>query len=254
MSYLPIGPKSSAFAVPMVPADDAPGFGTKFREDDLFLAGALSTTGKIDAVAASATAIIACPCEDFPVEAIEWAVAFDNPFSYQYARANSNPLSATITLTDATAVDADDAFILNGVTWTCKAANPVAASHEYVIGADNAATAANLAAALAGTYGPGVSASVAAVAATDVITLTGTTATILQFAQTGSDANEIAWVETSKLNLSVSGSQVPGKLTTAAWKDEALPTQWLDGWKWGALVITNAEASTALLQVRANRR
>lgn len=228
--------------------------GTTFREDNQFVAGATSTTGKIDAVAASATTIVAVDCTDFPVEAIDWAVAFDNSFSYQYARANSNALSATITFTDATAVDADDTFVLNGVTWTAKTSGAVAASHQYNLGADNAAAAVNLAAALAGAYGPGVTASSAAVSATDVITIAGTTATVLQFSQGTSASNEIAWVDTTKLALDKQGALVTGKTTTVAYHAEALPAQYIDGWGWGYIIIVNDEASTAILEARATRR
>ena len=227
----------------------------QFREDNQFVAGAASTTGKIDAVAASAPAvIIGVDCSDFPVEAIDWAIAFDNSWSYQYARSNGNALSATITFTDATAVDADDTFVLNGVTWTAKTSGAVAASHEYNLGADNAAASVALAAALSGAYGPGVTATSAPVAATDVITITATTATVLQFAQGTSASNEIAWVETSKLGLDFQGAQVTGKTTTAAWHAETLPSHYIDGWGWGYIIITNDEASTAILEARATRR
>ena len=49
---------------------------------------------------------------------IDWLIQSDQQYTYQFYRANSNPIAATITLTDATAVDDGDTFEVNGLTFT----------------------------------------------------------------------------------------------------------------------------------------
>lgn len=223
------------------------------RDEDIVLAAASGGRATIASIATSGTLYVVADCTDRAVSYLDFDVSIDRDWSYRLYRARErNPLKATITLTDATAVDADDAFILNGKTWTCKAANPVAANREYLIGADNAATAANLAAALAGPYGPGVTALVSAVAATDVITLEGTTAPCLQFAQTGSDANEIAWADATLTRLIPYAATVTGKTANNAMGGETIP-MYHDGWPYAVIAIVNGAVGAAATSVRAIR-
>jgi hypothetical protein len=228
----------------------------RFRESNLFNAGAASTTGKIGTIpATTGYIIVGVDCSDYPVEWIDYAVTIDNAWSYQFARANSNALSGTITLADATAVDDGDTFVLNGVTWTAEATEEdvVAADHMFWLGANNAEAAVNLAAALSGAYGPGVTATAAAVDATDVITIQATTATVLQFGQGTSASNEIAWADTTQASLDKQGAQVTGKAATTGWHAEVLPPHYVDGWAWGYLIVYNVDGDAATAEVRAVR-
>jgi hypothetical protein len=229
-------------------------------EDFNYVAGALSTSGKIGTIANAATLYIILDCTEKPVERVDWLVSIDQAWEYQLARAHSNPLSATITLADATAVDDGDTFVLNGLTFTAEAtqSDAIASDRKFWTGANNAACAANLAALLThATYGvPGITASVAPVAATDVITITPSAtsgATCLQFGQGTSDANEIAWADGTKANLWAQGGVVAGKAANNTWKGESIE-QWVDGWEWPCIAITNKSgAAAATAQVRVVR-
>jgi len=178
------------------------------------LAGADSTTGKIGTIPAAGTVYVACPVSDL-TKRVKWIASANKAFTVQRYVAESNPLSCTLTLADATAVDDGDTCILNGLTFEAD----TAASHanrKYAVGASNAATAANLAALLNdATYGlPGFTAVVEAVDATDVITLVATTGTALQFGQGTSDANEIAFADTTLAKLMVDGAAVADAAAT----------------------------------------
>lgn len=232
--------------------------GSTYRESNNYVAGALSTTGRIGTVAAGATIIVAMSCDDFPVTKVDWAIDCDKSWSYQLGRANNNPLTATITLTDATAVDDGDTFVLNGLTFTAESTegDALAANRKYYI-PSQALAAANLAALLLDeTYGvPGLAtAAVTAPGSTDVITLACDDATVLQFGQGTSAANEIAWAETSKLNIDMQSALITGKTTTAAWAAEVIPDHYIDGWGWACILLTNNDgANAATFEVRGTR-
>jgi hypothetical protein len=184
---------------------------------------------------------------------VKWVVEGNKAFSAQPYIAESNPLSGTLTLTDATAVDDGDTFVLNGLTFTGEATegDASAAARKYWLGANNAAAAVNLTALLNdATYGvPGFEFTVAAVDATDVITFTATTATALHFAQGTSAANEIAFADTTlaslmKAETAVADASATGNATTAGTVIE----QDNDGFV-PVLGLTNSDAADAMTPV-----
>lgn len=205
--------------------------------------------GKITTLAASATNYIRLNC-DRNVSKVDWQVKANKKHTVQLYRARANVLGGTITLTDATAVDDGDTFIFNGETYTAEAteSDALTASRKFWTGANNAAAAANLAALIShATYGvPGIGVvSVAAVDATDVITIAPGSATVYQFNQGTSAANEIAWAETSLASLVKHGAAYTGladNSTTAGTTYE----QWQDGWDYSYLAITNNDAADAM--------
>jgi hypothetical protein len=215
-------------------------------ETPVNVAGAASTTGLIGTVANAAKIYVACDCASFPVNYIDWVIDSDQQFTYQFYRANSNVLSATITLTDATAVDNTDTFVLNGITFTAVTSGAVAASHEFNLGASNAACAVNLAALLDSANGvPGIaSATITSPTTTDVITLACDTATTLQFAQGLSASDEITYADTTLTGLYTKdavSSNTAATTTNAGW---VIP-QTMNGWKWGYVCLTNTSGSAA---------
>lgn len=219
------------------------------RDEDIILAAASGGLATIGSLAVNEVLYVVADCTDRAVSALEFDVKIDRVWAYRLYRARErNPLKATITLADATIVDAEDTFVLNGVTWTAKAADPVAADHEYLVGASNAATAANLAAALAGDYGPGATARVAAVSATDVITLEGTTAPCLQFAQGASDAAEIAWADLTLTRLVPLAAAVADKPVTNTMDGETIAVA-NAGWPYAVIAITNGAVGVAATRV-----
>lgn len=223
----------------------------------VLLAGASSTTGKIGTVPAGETLAVVLDCTATPVTFVDWYVACDKAWSYQLGRSNSNPLSGTLTLADAAPVDDGDTFVLNGLTFTAEATegDASAAARKYYLGDDNAAASVNLTALLNNaTYGvPGFTFSVAAVAATDVITAVGTSATTLQFAQDGSDAVEIAFSSTTKTKVNVQSALITGKTSTAAWAAETITEHYIDGWGYAVFFITNNGVDAATITVQGTR-
>jgi hypothetical protein len=215
-------------------------------ETPVNVAGAASTTGLIGTVANAAKIYVACDCSDFPVNYIDWVIDSDQQFTYQFYRANSNVLSATITLTDDTAVDNGDTFVLNGLTFTAKTSGAVAADHEYNLGANNAAAAVNLAALLVSANGvPGLSgATITSPTTTDVITLACDEATTLQFGQGTSASNEIAYADTTLASLYTKDAVSSNTAATTTTAGLVIP-QTMNGWKWGYVCLTNTSGSAA---------
>lgn len=211
------------------------------------LAGATSTTGKIGTVANTAALYIVCDCSSVPVSYIDWVIASDQQFNYQFYRALEHPLSFTLTLTDAYAVDNTDTCVLNGLTFTCVTSGATTADREYNLGADNAAAAVNLTALLNDAdYGvPGFTFAVAAVSATDVITATPTTATTVQFGQGTSAADEIAFTDATLANLYYQAAKVEDVAANSATMAGASYKQTLDGWPYGVLYLQNDSGSAA---------
>lgn len=186
--------------------------------------------------------------------ALDWRIRTDKACTVQLFRSRTVP-TATITLADATAVDADDTFVLNAVTITAKESGAVASSGEYNVGADNEETAANLTALLNTGIVPGISAAVAAVDATDVITITMTEATVLQFAQDTSAANEIAWGAPATTGLVKDGSATTISASNAAYAGEIVPSggsQWVSGWPYAWALITNSTGDAQTVTVAAS--
>ena len=221
----------------------------QLRETNNFVAGASSVLGKIGAVAASGQLIAALDCSAFPVERVDWAVAFDNSWNYQLARANSNVLSVTITLAS---VQANDTVIINGLTFTAHADTTVEATGQFKIdGATDTLDADELVKCINTRF---AALGITADAPAAVVTLTATTATAIQCA-TGTGGARIICADTTQVALDKQGSQVTGKTTTAAWHAETVPDggHYIDGWGWAYLIITNAEASTAVAEVRGTR-
>jgi hypothetical protein len=213
------------------------------------LAGATSTTGKIGTVANTAALYIVCDCSSVPVSYIDWVIASDQQFNYQFYRALEHPLSFTLTLADATVVDDGDTFVLNGLTFTAEATEDDADDETrlYWTGANNAAAAVNLTALLNDAdYGvPGFTFAVAAVSATDVITATPTTATTVQFGQGTSAADEIAFTDATLANLYYQAAKVEDVAANSATMAGASYKQTLDGWPYGVLYLQNDSGSAA---------
>ena len=217
-------------------------------KNETVVAGAASTFGKIGTVAAAATLYVALDTHGTHYSRADWRVKCNKSHSYQLFRARTNVLSGTVVLTDATAVDADDTFVFNGLTFTYKAtANASDASRYIDLGANNGEAATNTAALLSNaTYGiPGLT-SAASVAGTgiDTITLVSGTNTALQFAQGTSASNEVAWSSTTLASLIEHSSLVTGKAantTTSGYSVE----QYVDGWPFCFIAITNNDGSDA---------
>jgi hypothetical protein len=228
------------------------------RDDDKILvaaSGSYGGLGKIGTIAASGTLIVRCDCSDRAVSMLDWQVKIDKAWTAQLYRARANVTRATLTLADATVVDDGDTFILNGKTFTAEATEGDAdpAAGKFWTGASNAAAAVNLCALINDeTNGvPGVSAQVWPSGATDVIQLTTTTAPVIQFAQGTSDANEIAFADTTLTKLVKHGAPYSGLAANSTTDGETI-LQYLDGWPQAYLIITNgdgAQAATPVVRV-----
>lgn len=211
--------------------------------------------GKIGTIPAAATVYVVCP-SNAQTKRVKWIASANKAFTVQrYIAASDNPLSGTLTLADATAVDDGDTFVLNGLTFTAEATegDASAASRKYWTGASNAAAAANLTELLNdATYGvPGFSFTVAAVDATDVITITATTGTVLQFAQGTSAANEIAFADTTLAGLVKDGAAVADATATGNSGTAGAVTEHENDGLTPVLGITNndgADAMTAIVK------
>lgn len=210
---------------------------------------------KITTIAVAGVLYVVCPVSDRTAR-VKWFVKADKAHEVQLYTAETNPLSATITLTDATAVDDGDNFVLNGETYAGESTegDASAAARKFYLGANNAAAAVNLTALLNdASYGvPGFSFAVAAVDATDVITATPTTGTCLQFGQGTSAANEIAWSDGTLARMTRDGAAMTGlaaDTTTLGYTIE----QFNDGLV-PILGLTNKDGAAALTAViRASR-
>lgn len=209
--------------------------------------GSTAGLGKIGTVAATATLFVRLDCGR-SIDKVDWRVKCNKAHAVQLYKAYTNVTSGTITFTDATAVDDEDSFVLNGLTYIAEVTEAqVDITNREWLHASQAGGAAALAVLLAHpTYGvPGIgSITVAAVDATDVLTISGGKAPLYQFAQGTSAANEIAWAETTKAGLVAQGAA-----TTAIADNSAtagtLYEQWIDGWPYAYLGITNSDESNA---------
>ncbi len=221
------------------------------RDHDLVLAAAAGSyggLGKIGTVAVGGTRYIRADLNDRSVDKLHWQVQCDKAWKYQLFLAHANVTAGTITFTDATAVDDEDNFVLNGETFTCESTEVEAtpASRQFYIGASNAAAAANLATLLTDAdYGvPGITTRVNAVDATDVITVTATTAPLLQFAQGTSAADEVSWAETTLSGLVPQGAQSAEQAANSTTGGD-LVAQDVYGWPYAYIGITNADGADA---------
>jgi len=219
-----------------------------FSEDKLVAAAAESYggLGKIGTVAVAGTLYIRADLNTRSVAKMHWQVQCDKAWKYQLFLAHANVTGGTLTFADAYAVDNTDTCVLNGLTFTCVTSGATTADREYNLGADNAATAVNLAALLTNaTYGvPGITTRVNAVAATDVITIEATTAPLLQFAQGGSAADEVAWAETTLAHLvpvAAQSAQQAANSTT----DGSLIAQDIYGWPYAYIAVSNDDGAAA---------
>jgi hypothetical protein len=217
------------------------------------VAGASSVLGKIGTIPATTGYIFAaCNASGANYSRVDWRYKSDNAHTRQMYRARSNVLSGTLTFADADPVENGDTFVLNGLTFTAVTSGAVAASHEYNMGADNAAAAAACAALLITANGvPGLTAAtVTTPAGTDVITLTSGTNTVLQFSQGTSGAAEIAWADTTLASLIEHGSATTAvaAITTTSGKHYE---QYVDGWPWLFYGLTNTDGDAATVVVGA---
>lgn len=216
---------------------------------EVILADASASTGglgKIGTVAAAEVLYVRIPCGG-TVERVLWRVKCNKAHTVTLYRCATIP-TATLTMADATAVDDGDTFVLNGLTFTAETTEgDASAAARKWYHPSQAAGAVNLAALLMdATYGvPGLaSASAAAVDATDVITITSSTNSVLQFGQGTSASNEIAFSNSVLASLVKDGAAVSGladNSTTAGTHYE----QYVNGWEQAYLAITNNDGSNA---------
>jgi hypothetical protein len=221
------------------------------REHDVILAAAAGSDGglgKIGTVPVAGTIYIRADLDDRSVAKLHWQIQCDKAWKYRLFLAHRNVTKATITLADATAVDDGDTCVLNGETYTAESTeeDADAATRTFWTGATNAACAANLAAQLLDAdYGcPGITARVNAVDATDVITIEATTAPLLQFAQGGSDADEIAWAETTLAQLVPQGAQSAQQAANST-TGGSLVEQDIYGWPYAYIALSNDDGAAA---------
>lgn len=212
--------------------------------------------GKITTLVAAATDYIRLDC-DRHVAKVDWQVKADKAHTVTLYRARTNVIGGTITMTDATAVDDTDTFILNGLTFTAETTEgDASAAARKWYHPSQAVGAANLAVLLAHpTYGvPGIGTiTVTAPTTTDVLTIAGGRAPIYQFNKGTGDVAELTLANTSLASLVKHGSAVTGiadNSTTAGTFYE----QWCDGWPYCYLGITNNDGSNAMTySVKATR-
>lgn len=220
--------------------------------------GTGSTYGKASGTVANAAKLyIALDCTDVPISEVDWAITSDQQYTYRLFRSHQNELSGTLTFADDTAVEGDDTFVLNGLTYTFKEGANVVASRYIGLGANNAAAAVNTAAMLLNaTYGvPGLlTASITSPSTTDVITLSCDDATALQFGQGTSAANEVAWSDTTLTGLWADGAVSSNVAATTGTRGNIVHQTSVDGWEWCFLQLTNTSGSAAAtFEVRAIR-
>jgi hypothetical protein len=211
--------------------------------------------GKIGTILAAGVTYVRCPVSDLTGR-VKWRVKADKTHTVQLYVAEANVLSGTLTLSDATVVDDGDTFVLCGLTFTGEATegDASAAARKYWLGANNAEAAVNLTALLNhATYGvPGLTFTVAAVAATDVITIAATYATALHFAQGTSAANEIAFANTTLASLEKDGA--PGSATAAETTTSGYTIEQYNDGLVPYLGITNNDGADAMTPIISARR
>ena len=187
MSYMPIGPKTKAFAVPVTFATDESGLPagtaqigslvTPVVAAETVVAGAASVLGKIGTVAAAAIVYVRVPCALTVPATLKAAIRIqcDKAWAATFYKSRTVANAPTITLASP---QADDTVIINGLTFTGKTAQTLATRQFKQDVGDGDEAAVSLAACINdATYGvPGVT----AVAALHVVTLTATTATTTQ--------------------------------------------------------------------------
>jgi hypothetical protein len=204
-------------------------------------------------LAISGILYLRCDCDMHSpaTSAVDWRVKADKASTMLFYKSRVNATSGTLVLTDATAVDDGDTFVLNGLTFTAEATegDATAATRKYWMGANNGIAAVNLTALLNDpVYGvPGVTFSVVAGSGIDTITAQATTAPYLQFGQGTSAANEVAWTDTTLTNLArdAAVTQVTGAATTGL---GTIYRQMADGYPYCYLGYTSTDgaATTAL--------
>ena len=219
--------------------------------EKILAAASGATYGKIGTVLAAATLYVRCPTEAAPgpgTSAVDWRIQCNKAHTVTFYKARTNVLGGTITLTDATGVDDGDTFVLNGLTFTAESteSDALASGRKYYIPSQVLA-ATNLSALLSNaTYGvPGIGTITQTVpTTTDVLTIAGGSMTALQFGQGTSDANEIAWAETTLASLIKDGSAISG-IADNSTTSGTLYQQWADGWPQVYVGITNNDSSNA---------
>lgn len=205
-------------------------------------------TAKVSTLAVAATDYIRIPL-DRNVAKVDWIIRANKAHTVQKYLSRTNVTGGVITLTDATAVDDGDTFVMNGLTFTAETTeNDAVASARKWYHPDQATGAANLATLLANaTYGvPGIGAiTVTAVDTTDLITIAAGNTPIYQFNQGTSASNEVAWSQTTLASIIKDGAAETGiadNTTTLGTRYE----QWTDGWPYAYIGITNNDGAAAM--------
>ncbi len=230
-----------------------------YAETEVILADATASTGGLGKIgtipATTGKLLVMCDNTDHAAQ-IDWRIKSDKAYSVQFYRSRTIP-TITLTMADATGVDDGDTFVLNGLTFTAETTegDAVASARKWYHASQAAGSVACAALLQHATYGvPGITAAAAAVDATDVITVTPTTATVLQFGQGTSDANEIALGDTRIASLTKEPSGLYAAVAANSTTSNGdLFTQWIDGWDYAWAYISNGTGDAQTVTVAATK-
>lgn len=205
--------------------------------------GSSTGLGKIGTVPAAGVLYVRLGC-DRNVEKVDWQVLCDKAHTVQLYRARSIVQSVTLTLGSLANTET---FIMNGLTYTGHTDTTTVATRAFDISGDDTADAVVLAALIndpaSGTLG--LTATSAAAVVTVVPSAVGG-ATIIQ-AVTGTATTHCVVANNTLTGLvrHGAGSGVAADTTTAGSNYE----QWVDGWPYAYLSVTNNDASAAATPV-----
>ena len=210
-------------------------------DDEVVVAGAASVLGKIGTVPAAATLFVRCPCAPLApaTSAIDWRVSCNKAATLAFYKARSVVNSITLTLA---AVANTETIIINGLTFTGHTDTTTLATRTFSIAGSDTLDAVELAKCINDpVYGvPGVTATPAAA----VVTLTATTATVIQ-AVTGTAGAHCVVASATLLSLVKDNAAPNGTLTDNSTTAGTLYQQYADGWPQCYLGITNNDGAAA---------
>lgn len=206
--------------------------------------GSSTGLGKIGTVPVAGVLYVRLNC-DKNVEKVDWQVLCDKAHTVQLYRARTIVQSTTLTLA---ALANTETLLINGLTYTGHTDTTTVATRAFKIDGDDTADAVALAGVInnpaSGTLG------LTATSALGVVTVTPSAvggASIIQ-AVTGTAAGHCVVASTTLTGLVRQGGATSGVAadTTSA---GALYEQWVDGWPYAYLSITNNDASNAATPV-----
>lgn len=211
-------------------------------------AGSSSGLGKIGTVPVAGVLYVRLNC-DKNVEKVDWQVLCDKAHAVQLYRARSIVQSTTLTLGSLAHTET---FIMNGLTYTGHTDTTTVATRTFSISGDDTADAVALAGVInnpaSGTLG------LTATSALGVVTVVPSAvggATLIQ-AVTGTAAGHCVVATTTLTGLVRHGSATSGVLADTT-SGGAFYEQWIDGWPYAYLSVTNNDAAAATPVVKATR-